>query len=237
MTALLEVSDVVAGYGNVVVVHGLSFAAAKGEITALVGANGAGKTTLMRTLAGVLPVRRGTVVFDGRAMAGLRAHARVEAGIVLVPEGRMIFPDMSVEDNLRVGAINPRGRDDLARTLDEMYALFPRLAERRRQLGGTLSGGEQQMLALSRGLMARPTMLLLDEPTLGLAPIMVQLIFATLERLRATGLTILLAEQDIRQTLVIANRAYVIENGRNVLEGKGADLLEDPRIKAAYLGL
>ena len=237
MTALLEVSDVVAGYGNVVVVHGLSFAAAKGEITALVGANGAGKTTLMRTLAGVLPVRRGTVVFDGRAMAGLRAHARVEAGIVLVPEGRMIFPDMSVEDNLRIGAINPRGRDDLARTLDEMYALFPRLAERRRQLGGTLSGGEQQMLALSRGLMARPTMLLLDEPTLGLAPIMVQLIFATLERLRATGLTILLAEQDIRQTLVIANRAYVIENGRNVLEGKGADLLEDPRIKAAYLGL
>ena len=237
MTALLEVSDLVAGYGNVVVVHGLSFAAAKGEITALVGANGAGKTTLMRTLAGVLPVRRGTVVFDGHAMAGLRAHARVEAGIVLVPEGRMIFPDMSVEDNLRIGAINPRGRDDLARTLDEMYALFPRLAERRRQLGGTLSGGEQQMLALSRGLMARPTMLLLDEPTLGLAPIMVQLIFATLERLRATGLTILLAEQDIRQTLVIANRAYVIENGRNVLEGKGADLLEDPRIKAAYLGL
>ncbi len=237
MSALLEARDLVAGYGDVLVVHGVSFAAAKGEITALVGANGAGKTTLMRALAGVLPVRRGAIEFEGRAVGGLRSHLRVEAGIVLVPEGRMIFPHMSVEDNLRIGAINPRGRPALARSLDEMFALFPRLAERRRQLGGTLSGGEQQMLALGRGLMARPTMLLLDEPTLGLAPIMVTLIFETLAKLRAAGLTILLAEQDVRQTLAIADRAYVIENGRTALEGRGRDLLEDPRIKAAYLGL
>ncbi|MGH7002334.1 MAG: ABC transporter ATP-binding protein [Alphaproteobacteria bacterium] len=237
MTALLEASDVVAGYGDVIIVHGLSVAAAEHQITALVGANGAGKSTLMRALAGVLPLRRGSLRFGGRAVEGLRAHARVEAGIVLVPEGRLIFPHMTVEDNLRVGAINPRGRAVLARTRDEVYALFPRLAERRRQLGGTLSGGEQQMLALGRGLMARPTMLLLDEPTLGLAPIMARLIFETLARLREAGLTILLAEQDVARTLAIADQAFVIENGRVALEGRGAALLNDPRVKAAYLGL
>ncbi len=237
MSALLEAEGVVAGYGDIEIVHGLGFGAAKGEVTALVGANGAGKTTLMRALAGVLPITAGTLRFGGRDIGRVRAHARVEAGIVLVPEGRLIFPHMSVAENLRIGAINRRARRDASRTVDEIYELFPRLAERRHQLGGTLSGGEQQMLALGRGLMAKPTLLLLDEPTLGLAPIVAKLIFATIERLSQSGLSIVLAEQDIGQTLAIAGRAYVIENGRIALSGTGAALLDDPRVKAAYLGL
>jgi len=237
MTALLEADGIVAGYGDIVAAHSVSFAAAAGEITALVGANGAGKTTTMRALAGVLPLRNGALRFDGREIGTLRAHARVEAGIVLVPEGRLIFPHMSVAENLRIGAINPRARAGAAATAEEIYALFPRLAERRSQLGGTLSGGEQQMLALGRGLMARPKLLLLDEPTLGLAPIVVRLIFETIARLRETGLSIVLAEQDVGQTLAIADRAYVIENGRIAFDGKGSALLGDPRVKSAYLGL
>jgi branched-chain amino acid transport system ATP-binding protein len=237
MTTLLAADSVVAGYGDVLVVHGVAIGAEEGRITALIGANGAGKTTLMRAIAGVLPLAAGALTFAGRAIDRLRAHGRVEAGLVLVPEGRLIFPHMTVEENLRIGAINRRARPVLAEGLDEVYALFPRLAERRRQLGGTLSGGEQQMLALARGLMAKPRLLMLDEPTLGLAPIMTRLIFETLARLRAAGLTILLAEQDVAQTLALADRAYVLENGRIALEGSGRELLDDPRVKAAYLGL
>jgi branched-chain amino acid transport system ATP-binding protein len=237
MRALLAADGVVAGYGDVLVVHGVAIGAEEGRITALIGANGAGKTTLMRAIAGVLPLAAGALTFAGRAIDRLRAHGRVEAGLVLVPEGRLIFPYMTVEENLRIGAINRRARPVLAEGLDEIYALFPRLAERRRQLGGTLSGGEQQMLALGRGLMAKPRLLMLDEPTLGLAPIMTRLIFETLARLRAAGLTILLAEQDVAQTLALADRAYVLENGRIALEGSGGGLLDDPRVKAAYLGL
>jgi len=237
MTALLAAEGVVAGYGDIMTVHGVALGAGEGRITALIGANGAGKTTLMRAIAGVLPLRAGSLSFADRAIGRLRAHARVEAGVVLVPEGRLIFPSMTVEENLRIGAIAQRARPALAATLVEVYALFPRLAERRRQLGGTLSGGEQQMLALGRGLMAKPRLLLLDEPTLGLAPIVTRLIFETLVRLRQAGLTILLAEQDVGQTLEVADHAYVLENGRIVLEGSGAELLRDPRIKAAYLGL
>jgi len=237
VTALLAADDLVAGYGNVEIVHGVSLRVAAGGITALVGANGAGKTTLMRALAGVLPLRGGALAFEDRAVARLRPHARVEAGIVLAPEGRLIFPHMSVDENLRIGAISRRARPHLAATRDEVYALFPRLAERRRQSGGTLSGGEQQMLALGRALMARPRLLLLDEPTLGLAPIVARLIFETLVRLRDSGLTVLLAEQDVGQTLAIAESAYVLENGRIVVAGRGADLLNDERVKGAYLGL
>jgi branched-chain amino acid transport system ATP-binding protein len=237
MTALLRAEGLVAGYGDVLVVHGAALGAEEGRITALIGANGAGKTTLMRAIAGVLPLAAGTLSFAGRAIERLRAHGRVEAGLVLVPEGRLIFPHMTVEENLRIGAINRRARPELGEALAEVYALFPRLAERRRQLGGTLSGGEQQMLAVGRGLMARPRLLLLDEPTLGLAPIMARLIFETLARLREAGITILLAEQDVAQTLAIADRAYVLENGRIALDGSGIALLDDPRVKAAYLGL
>ena len=237
MSALLAASEIVAGYGNVEIVHGVSLEVAAGGITALVGGNGAGKTTLMRALAGILPLKRGSVSFEQRGIGALRAHARVEAGIVLAPEGRLIFPHMSVEENLRIGAINRRARSGAAAAMEEVYVLFPRLAERRRQSGGTLSGGEQQMLALGRALMARPRLLLLDEPTLGLAPIMANLIFETLIRLRGTGLTVLLAEQDVRQTLAVADQAYVIENGRLVLAGRGSELLNDERVKSAYLGL
>jgi branched-chain amino acid transport system ATP-binding protein len=237
MSVLLEAEGVVAGYGDIVAVHGASFAAGEKRITALVGANGAGKSTLMRALAGVLPLRRGALRFAGQEIGRQPTNRRVEAGLVLVPEGRLIFPHMSVAENLRIGAINPRARPDTATAMEEVYALFPRLAERRWQLGGTLSGGEQQMLALGRGLMARPKLLLLDEPTLGLAPIVARLIFDTILRLRDAGLTIVLAEQDVGQTLAIADRAYVIENGRIAFDGEGPALLQDARVKAAYLGL
>jgi branched-chain amino acid transport system ATP-binding protein len=237
MSALLEADSIVAGYGDVIAVHGVSFTAAQGGITALVGANGAGKTTLMRALAGVLPLRRGRLRFGMEDIAGTHAHARVEAGIVLVPEGRLIFPHMSVVENLRIGAINLRARARTAETMEEVYALFPRLAERRHQLGGTLSGGEQQMLALGRGLMAKPRLLLLDEPTLGLAPIVARSIFETILRLRDEALSIVLAEQNVAHTLAIADHAYVIENGRVAFDGEGPALLQDARVKAAYLGI
>jgi branched-chain amino acid transport system ATP-binding protein len=234
---LVEMRNIRVAFGGVHAVDDVSVDLLPGEVMGIVGGNGAGKTTLMRAIAGVLPLAAGALTFAGRAIDRLRAHGRVEAGLVLVPEGRLIFPHMTVEENLRIGAINRRARPVLAEGLDEVYALFPRLAERRRQLGGTLSGGEQQMLALARGLMAKPRLLLLDEPTLGLAPIMTRLIFETLARLRAAGLTILLAEQDVAQTLALADRAYVLENGRIALEGSGRELLGDPRVKAAYLGL
>jgi branched-chain amino acid transport system ATP-binding protein len=234
---LLRLTDIVAGYGDVMALHGVSLAVRDGSVTALLGSNGAGKSTLLKTVAGILTPRRGEIAFDGGAIAGKRASERVERGIVLIPEGRLIFPEMSVEENLRVGAFAPHARRHVARGLERAYALFPRLAERRRQSGGTLSGGEQQMLALGRGLMAEPRLLLLDEPTLGLAPLIAQSIFTAIEQLRAEGLTILLAEQDARRTLAIADYGYVLESGTQVMEGSGVELLADPKINSAYLGL
>jgi branched-chain amino acid transport system ATP-binding protein len=199
--AILTAEALVGGYGAVEVLHGISLSVARNGITALVGGNGAGKTTTLRFLSGLLATTSGEIRFDGEAITGWDAARRVAAGIALVPEGRMIFPDLSVEENLRLGAFAARARRHTAETLDRMYTLFPRLAERRRQAGSTLSGGEQQMLALGRGLMSLPTVLLLDEPTLGLSPQMVDLIFESILELRAEGMTILLSEQNIVRTL------------------------------------
>lgn len=234
---LLTLTDVVAGYGAVRILHGVSLSVVDGSITALIGGNGAGKTTLMNTIVGNLSPDSGAISFERRDVIHLQPSDRVNQGIVLVPEGRLIFPQLTVEENLRVGAIAPRARPHQADSLESVYALFPRLLERRRQYGGTLSGGEQQMLALGRGLMARPRLLLLDEPTLGLAPQIADLIFETIEELRGKGITILIAEQETARTLSCADRGYVMENGSVVLEGTGRDLLDDPSVREAYLGI
>jgi branched-chain amino acid transport system ATP-binding protein len=234
--SLLSVEGVTIGYGHVRVVRDLSLAVAANSVTALVGSNGAGKTTLLRTIAGLLQPEAGAIRLDGADLVGRSCHERVERGVVLVPEGRLVFPLFTVEENLKVGAYAPHARAGAARQIEEMFALFPRLKERRRQLAGTLSGGEQQMLAIARGLMARPRLLLLDEPTLGLAPLIATSIFKLVEQLRATGLTIMLAEQDVRRTLGVADHAYVLENGHCALEGPARALLADPKVKASYLG-
>jgi len=234
---VLLVEDLASGYGDVVALHGVSLSVLPNSITVLLGSNGAGKSTFLRTVAGLLPIRGGRIVFSGGDIGGCRSDQRVDRGIVLVPEGRLIFPQMTVEENLRLGAFSPRARALRDDGFERSYALFPRLKERRHQMGGTLSGGEQQMLALARGLMARPQLLLLDEPTLGLAPVISIMIFEVIKSLKAAGLTILLAEQDVRRTLQIADRGYVLENGRLAMSGSGAELLTDPRIGTAYLGI
>jgi branched-chain amino acid transport system ATP-binding protein len=234
---LLSVKGIVAGYGHVLAVRGASLEVRPGSITALLGSNGAGKTTLLRTIAGLIPARDGSIVFDGSDVTRLECYGRVERGIVIVPEGRMLFPRLTVENNLRMGSFAPHARDGAAEMFDRVYDLFPRLKERRRQLAGTLSGGEQQMVALGRGLMARPKLLLLDEPTLGLSPLLAQVIFKVVQRLHDEGLTILIAEQDVRRTLSCADRGYVLENGKYVMEGTGTALLANPKINEAYLGM
>jgi len=231
------VQELRAGYGDVQILHGLSLDAEDAAVTALLGANGAGKTTLMRTLCGLLPVRGGRILFRGEDVAEWPAHRRVEAGLALVPEGRLVFADLAVEDNLQLGAITPKARHQWHSRRDEMYDLFPRLRERRGQAAGTLSGGEQQMLAIARGLMARPRLLLLDEPTLGLAPVACRELFELLARINRDGLAVLLSEQDVRASLAIAQRAYVVENGKVAISGAASDLNADPRIEQAYMGL
>ncbi len=235
--ALLEVRGLAGGYGPVRVLHGIDFAVPAGRIAALVGGNGAGKTTTMAMLAGLLDPDSGTIRYEGSAVEGWGSAQRVAAGIVLVPEGRLVFPDMTVEENLRLGAINRQVRRHTAQGMEQVYAQFPRLGERRRQSAGTLSGGEQQMLALGRGLMSRPRILLLDEPSLGLAPMMVDLIFEAIGELAAGGMTILLSEQNVGLSLELADRAYVMENGAIALSGSGRDLLGNAEVRRAYLGL
>ena len=237
MTAMLEIADLSAGYGEVRVLDAVSLDVARDSITALVGSNGAGKTTLMRTVAGLLPAAEGGILFDGTDLAGSAPHERVDRGLLLVPEGRLIFPAFSVEENLRIGATASHARPRLAARIEEMYGLFPILKQRRRQQGGTLSGGEQQMLAIARGLMSCPRLLLLDEPSLGLAPAVAQSLFETIVRIRSTGVTVFVVEQDIRSTLEIADSAYVLENGRIVMADTAAELLQDPQVRQAYLGL
>jgi len=234
MSTLLRLDSVEAGYRDLVAVREVSLEVRAGEVVALIGGNGAGKTTTLRAISGLLPLRRGRIEFEGERIDG-RASAQVVArGLAHVPEGRQLFPSMSVRENLELGA---RDRAARAATLESVFALFPRLRERERQVAGTLSGGEQQMCAIGRGLMARPRLLLLDEPSLGLAPVMVRLIFETLKAINEAGTTILLVEQNVARALALSHRAYVIENGRIVLDGPREALQQSPHVKQAYLGL
>lgn len=234
---MLEISNLTASYGPIDVLHGINLSLGRGEIVGLVGANAAGKSTLMFTLAGLRTRCSGQIVFDGREIQNMAAYDRVPLGLVLVPERRRLFPFMTVLENLQVGAYCASARAAASTTLEEVFALLPVLAERRKQAAGTLSGGEQQMLAIGRALMARPKALLLDEPTEGLAPIYVKLLFDLILDLRSKNIAILIVEQNVHHVLKVSDRAYVLENGRIVLEGHGPDLLNDERLKVAYLGL
>jgi len=235
---MLRVEDVVVAYGAVEALHAVTLEVAEGEIVTLIGANGAGKTTTLRTISGLLTPRSGRVTLDGATISGVPAHRIVGLGISHVPEGRRIFTALSVHENLEMGAYAVRGRARVAERLERVLALFPRLRERIAQPGGTLSGGEQQMLAIGRALMAGPRVLLLDEPSLGLAPLLVQEIFREIVRInREDGTTILLVEQNAHLALSVARRGYVLETGRIVLEDAAKALLEDPKVRAAYLGI
>jgi branched-chain amino acid transport system ATP-binding protein len=234
---LLKLEGVDTFYGDLQALFDVSLEVPEKKIFALVGANAAGKTTTMRTISGLVTPRRGRVVFDGNDLGRVPAHRRVDLGIVQVPEGRRLFPFLSVTENLLLGAHTPRARSVRETTLRYVYALFPVLEERGSQLAGSLSGGEQQMCAIGRALMARPRVLMLDEPTLGLAPVLVAKIFETVRTINADGVTVLLVEQNVRQALTIADQAAVLESGKLVLAGRGTDLLRDDRLKRAYLGL
>jgi branched-chain amino acid transport system ATP-binding protein len=233
---VLRLEGVEAGYGDVVAVRAVSLEVRAGEIVALIGANGAGKTTTLRAISGLLPVRRGRVELDGRPIGGQGPAAIVAAGVAHVPEGRQLFPTMTVLENLELGARTRESRARRADTLARVFELFPRLAERTRQLAATLSGGEQQMVAIGRALMARPRLLMLDEPSLGLAPVVVSAIFANLVAINRAGITVLLVEQNVLRALRLSHRAYVLENGTITLSGPSDTLLADERIKRAYLG-
>ncbi|MEU6021397.1 ABC transporter ATP-binding protein [Micromonospora sp. NPDC048871] len=237
MTTLLEIEDVSLLYGRIKALHGISLTVNEGEIVALIGANGAGKSTTMRAVSGIRPIASGRIMFNGEDISKLRADLRVRRGLCQAPEGRGIFPGMTVMENLDMGAYTRRDRSEVAKDLAKVLELFPRLAERRKQVGGTLSGGEQQMLAVGRALMSRPKLLLLDEPSMGLAPMLIQQIFSIITEINQQGTTILLVEQNAQQALARAHRAYVLETGRIVKEGTGADLLHDPSVKEAYLGV
>ena len=237
MTApLLRLTDVHTFYSGIEALKGISLEVHAGETVAVIGANGAGKTTTLMTISGIHPPRRGSVLLEGREISRLPPHRVVEQGICHVPEGRHIFPRLSVEENLEMGAYQVRDKAKVRARKAEVFERFPILSERRRQAGGTLSGGEQQMLALGRALMTDPLLLLLDEPSLGLAPLLVKQVFATIRELSQAGTTILLVEQNAHAALSIAQRAYVMETGKIVKEGPGRDLLGDPAIRAAYLG-
>jgi len=233
---LLEVKGATARYGDVQVLWGVTLGAREGEIVTLLGANGAGKTTTLKTISGVLRAASGQIVFDGERIDRLSASGVAARRIAHVPEGRRLFPLMSVRENLELGATSKEARKRRSDSLERVFALFPRVKERARQLAGTLSGGEQQMVAIGRGLMACPRLLMLDEPSLGLAPIIVKEMFEIIKGINREGITVLLVEQNVHQSLKFADRAFVLENGRVVLEGRGEELLNDGRVRAAYLG-
>jgi len=237
MNSFLRIRDLNLYYGDAQALSDVSLEVPKGEIVAIVGANGAGKTSLIRTIAGIEQPRSGKIEFKGQDIAGRESHVTCNLGIGQVAEGRQVFPSLSVLENLEVGGLLPRARTEAKRTLDDVFTMFPRLKERHDQLAGTLSGGEQQMLAIGRCLMGSPELIMFDEPSLGLAPLVVQEVLHTIRVLNKRGLTILLVEQNVALSLKISSRAYVLENGRIVMSGTGDELLRDDRVRQAYLGL
>ncbi|MGD0626791.1 MAG: ABC transporter ATP-binding protein [Thermodesulfobacteriota bacterium] len=234
---MLSVKQIEVSYGDVQVLWEVSLKVESKELAALVGANGAGKSTTLNTISALLRPRSGSIEFDGHRIDNAPASRVVELGISQVPEGRRLFPEMSVLENLELGSYMSEAKKRRDETLNWVFSIFPALKERRKQLAGTLSGGEQQMVAVGRGLMARPKLLMLDEPSLGLGPLLVREVFKVVERVNSEGVTILLVEQNVKHTLTVATRAYVLENGRIVMEGKGADLLNNDHVKKAYLGI
>jgi branched-chain amino acid transport system ATP-binding protein len=237
LMAMLEVDDIHSYYGNIHALKGISLTVDKGEIVTLIGANGAGKTTTLKTVSGVLHPRHGTIILEGEHIEGLPPHEIVMRGIGQSPEGRRIFGALTVLENLEMGAYARNDQPAIARDLDSVFSLFPRLAERRKQLGGTLSGGEQQMLAMGRAMMTHPRVLMLDEPSMGLAPVLVESIFEIIKKLNQEGTTILLIEQNAAKALQVANRGYVIETGQIVLQNNAENLRKDETVRKAYLGI
>jgi branched-chain amino acid transport system ATP-binding protein len=235
-TPLLEVRDLKVAYGGIQALKGIDLYVVQGELVALIGSNGAGKTTTLKTLAGLLHPAGGQIQYDGKSLKNIAAHQRAAMGIALVPEGRGVFARMTVAENLLMGAYSRSDKNEITTDLERMYGLFPRLAERKDQLAGTLSGGEQQMVAMARALMSRPRLLMLDEPSMGLAPLMVQKIFATIRDIAALGMSILLVEQNARLALQVAQRGYVMESGAITLSGAASELLGSDAVQRAYLG-
>ena len=234
--AMLEVKDLEVYYGVIQAIKGVSFEVNQGEVIALIGANGAGKTTILHTVTGLLSPKKGQVFFEGKDITKVPAHKIVSMGMAHVPEGRRVFAELSVYENLKMGAYTRKDKSEIEESLENVYRRFPRLEERKNQMAGTLSGGEQQMLAMGRALMSKPKIILMDEPSMGLSPILVNEIFDIIQAVSESGMTVLLVEQNAKKALAIADRAYVLETGNIVLEGKAKDLLEDDSIKKAYLG-
>ena len=234
--AMLEVKDIEVYYGMIQALKGISFEVNEGEVIALIGANGAGKTTTLHTITGLLSPKKGSVLFEGKDITKVPAHKIVSLGMAHVPEGRRVFAELSVYQNLKMGAYTRKDKDEIAKTLEMVYKRFPRLEERKNQLAGTLSGGEQQMLAMGRALMSHPKIIVMDEPSMGLSPILVNEIFDIIKEVSASGTTVLLVEQNAKKALSIADRAYVLETGKIVLEGDAKELMNDDSIKKAYLG-
>lgn len=235
--ALLEINDVHAYYGNIQALKGISVSVEEGEIVSLIGGNGAGKTTTLRTISGLLSPRSGAVIFDGEDLSGYKAHELVSKGVAMVPEGRGIFSRLTVLDNLEMGAYHRKDKAGIAHDLDYVFSLFPRLEERKKQVAGTMSGGEQQMLATGRALMSKPRLILMDEPSMGLAPVLVELIFDTIVEVNKAGTTVLLVEQNAHMALKVANRGYVLQTGEIVLSASADELRNDPMVQKAYLGI
>lgn len=234
---MLKLTGVSAGYGGTEIIRDLTMEVNRGEVVTIVGANGAGKTTTLRTICGIVKPTAGVIEFEGNVISGLRSDQVVNSGLTMVPEGRQLFPFITVHDNLLMGAYKPGARKVAAQRLEEVLEIFPRLRERLTQLGGSLSGGEQQMVAIARGLMSNPALLMFDEPSLGLSPLLVSQVFDVIDQIVSMGTTVLIVEQNIVHTLKIAHRGYVLENGEITLTGTGAELLENPHVKKAYLGI